>query len=511
MTDNATWVDWQTWGPIYNVRAPWGGFLSCSYTDGIDTRWGDGTTGLICKGPAFTAIDCSGVGGTAANANSAAISGLLSSHYYVYVSRGTIAAKIRISDMTVMAQHPATLSERCTYLFAVTEASGTIVMVECMAATAYRVRTPVAPASTDTVATNSASQIIRVGGVAPDRVAGFTGQSALGNILSSTTTMTAPNWKGVGTYRAPITPTGFALVGDLWGWGTDRGLLMNNARLGRFDMTAVRLDLDADNCRAMFKTPWSSIGTLVPLRRMIRSQDGPYDRRVGPESWVENDTPVQGKMMGADADADWGIATIYNPLTTNTYVVAFRPSQPGDWHGNPLSWYVLRVQSNASELVKNVGTFGVRTQPAWITGDGSNVRYMNAGLTQRWIDDTGYTYETATQTWYGTELEAPPGFEFIVKGAKFEALQCSATSTIACSVAVKGGTAHLLGTATENGETLMPCADPLRGRRIQPRIAMASSSAATTPILKGKLSLALVLVPARTTSGKYLSDMVPTR
>ncbi len=426
--ESATW----RFGPMFMSWEGQDGQLGVNYTTGVDTRY----PGLALPGPAFVSIDCSSVAGTVANANSiAVIKEPSGSVMHVYVARGTKTADIIGSTLALSTKTlAAALAERCTGLLTTLSASAARELTEFMAATQYRVRTVIGAQATntaDTVANNASAQVIRIGGQADDRVAGFLGDVAFGNILTGTTTMVTPAWNTVGTYYGGgTTPTGFAMNLNTWTWCTDKGPLYLNALRNVFVQTFSSESItDLNNGRAVRTIPY--IGTVVPEENSVRSYVGTDSQTVGPERWPGNESPIKGVLMGQDFSRRWAMWAYTNTVTGTTYFLAVRPRQNGDPHSNPLSFYCLGTTTNAVEVVKYLGTInGAQTQPIWMFGDGSNVTYFKAGLLDRWPDDTGYQYSQVSQTLFGTELRRYPDEDKTPVYVDIETAGTTATRTV---------------------------------------------------------------------------------
>ncbi len=483
-------AEWMPWGPLFKSWEGDDGALAVSYTNGLDTRY----DGRLALGPGFVSISLAGVGGTVANANAIAmIRETALNVWHVYVARGTQTADILGSTLAVSTKaSPAALPERVTSLLVTLSASGARELSEGMAATAYRVRTTIAATPTaDTVATNSGPTIISILAQADDRVAGLQGQYAYGNILTGTTTMVAPVWNQVGRYDQDIVPTGFAMNRNFWMWGTNRGILMLNSLLNRFVLTFVGLSPDPNVARAMKTIPW--LGTIIPMKTAVRQYDFIVSQTVGPERFGGNESPIKGTIMGQGFDERWAIWAYLNVITGTTYFLAVRPRMPGENHAHPLSFYCIGSTTNACEVVECLGTInGAQTQPIWMVGDGPNVRYFKAGLSDRWIDDPGYQFATSPQSAWLTELRRFPDEDKKILWVDFECINASVTQNIQIGfilVDARGGVSPTITVVNTNrsGRQRWEVSDELVARRFQPVVTMVTGNASVSPQIIGKI------------------------
>lgn len=473
------------------------GFLGVDYTVNVDTRW----KGVATLGPLINTIDCSAVGGTTANSNCQDESGGMNASVYAYIGRGTIPAKVKLSDMSVTAG--PTMPEAVTSILYSKTQSGTEGISFGMAGSAYRTITTVAtPASADTVSTTN-TEICRILGTAPDRIVGLeSGGVIKGNILSGSTTMASPNWVTVATVQAQgITFTGFAMDANFWIVGTDRGPYMLDASIAKFFPLIAEADSDAsNNCRQM--QPWTYLGVIIPLADGTRYMHFGEGKSIGPERFLMNTSPVQGRTTGVAGRTKWLYTIIYNPSTTDSYLTAWRPRQPGDPHANDLSPYVIaKFASKASNYLKNIGTLGGRTSPTLMGGYGTDAFWMTIGTTTREIDDSNYRY-ASSGTLYLTESRRQPALIKDVRSIEFETSHCTANQTITVSINIDGTTTTLSGTLGYNGAVtsngfhrLLMVNDSsawlsaMSGRRIKPQIAFATNTSSDAPRIEGILKV----------------------
>lgn len=246
---------WQPWGPgLQSIEdiSTGTGWLGVDYTTGCDTRW----PGRVTLGPLLTSLDCSGAGGTTANANGLALSNGMNATKFIYVIRGTKWAKIKASDMSLISDGTETaLGEAATSILYTKTAAGTEEISFGMAATAYRVITTVGNTTTDTHSANSSSKILRIFGKGSpaDTYAGLGQTSSVENtiyhnVLSGSTTMAAPNWVTRATLTDSIQFTGFGMSGNAWVPGTNDGPYVLDNDFQRFKPLIPELDLNTNHC-----------------------------------------------------------------------------------------------------------------------------------------------------------------------------------------------------------------------------------------------------------------------
>ena len=490
----AEYAIWQTWGPMFTAHRYRGQPLGISYTDGVDTRFND----IMVPGPKFTAIDLSGVGGTTANLNSSAFKDI-SSVTYLYVGRGTDPARIKISDMSV-TDPGISLTERVTDVLFTKNGSGVEEITFFMAGDEYRVITTFNAAGSDTV-TAHASQIIRIAGLAGSLVAGFSEEAAYSIDLSGSAEMETGTWVGRAIINGDdCTPTGFATDGITWVWAMCRGPAILNPVRNTFELVFDRVSNSTRN-GAQTKS-LATIGTLIPMDRVLMHlQDGHLSVHAGPEAFPENDGTILGTVTAFDFDGDWGLMALYNEEADKTYLLAFRPRQPEDNHGELLSYYCLGTQTEECEHILYMAKKGGRTNPTWLLGKDSNAQYLTAGRDQQWYTDANYEFATnVTQSAYMTELRAMPGEDILPRAFFFETSGTTEAQYVDIYVSVNGGTAQYVGRADRPGRLRFDLGGALadtRCWRIQPILKLYNASGTSGyPAVVGPLHMEYDIVPA---------------
>lgn len=472
------------------------GFLGIEYGTGVDSRWGD-----LRLGPLLTTLTLSthDGGNTPANANGAVTSGGMNATVFLYVIRGTPVAKVKISDMTLV--NPGTLinlAEAGTSIIRTKTAAGTEEIAIGMAGTAYRVITTVANAGVaDTHSANGASQKARILAQGPDRrVVAIDGLTVKANILAGTVTMNSPNWQQITTLDKDLTPTGFGTDADYWVLGTSDGPYMLDPTTKEFYPLIPELDLNTENCRGM--TNWFPMGLIIPLSFGTRYQWNGSGESIGPEVYAQNTSPVTGRTTGIATTAKWMYWAQYNPVTTDTYLLACRPRELGDWHPYPLSFYTVgKLTTTVSNFLKHLGTEGGRTNPTTVGGHGSNLFYWQEGRTARQPDDTNYTY-AASGTAHLTEMRRAPHRWKVPRFIEFETANCSSTQTVTVKLSVDGGTAFQVGaTITSNGMQRIAVKADTHGWRIKPQIDFATASSSASPTIVGPFRMYYDFEPMR--------------
>lgn len=420
---------------------------------------------------------------------------------YGYIIRGSIPAKVNLVDMT-LKRSGEKLTAVATTILTTKAANATRELSVGMASTPYRVLTAVAaPNNSDTWATNSGSEIASALGKAPDRIVGLdnVNQRARGNILTSSVTMAAPAWASVATNFTEgegLTFEGFALDGDTWIVGTSNGPYQLDQHTGDFFPTIEEIGNNSQNTREM-KT-WFPLGTIIPLHLALRYQKNGRGESFGTEVFKLNTSPVQGHPHGFGAGERWAYATYHNTLTENSYLLACRPRQTGDPHGNPVSWFTLaKFTSLDSQFVRYLDTLnGERTNPTVACGYGSNLAWFTEPLTVRVTDDTGYRYAAAGTTLL-TELRRQPGVLKDVEAVEFEVGgTADANKTVTVGVSLDGAAAVSFTAQTSTGfarllgvSSGVPLSTLQGGRRLKPQIAYATNASTASPTVVGTLRL----------------------
>jgi len=349
--------------------------------------------------------------------------------------------------------------------------------------------------------TAHASQIIKIAGLAGSLVAGFTGEKAYSIDLSGSQEMETGTW----VQRAQIngddcTPTGFATDGITWVWATCRGPLILNPVRNTFELAFDRVSNSTRNGAQTKSLP--TVGTLIPMDRVLMHlQDGSLSVHVGPEAFPENDGTILGSVTALDFDGDWGLMAVYNDEADKVYILAFRPRQPEDQHGELLSFYCLGTQTEECEHVLYAAKKGGRTNPTWILGKDSNAQYLTAGRDQQWYTDANYVFATnTTQSAYMTEMRAMPSEDIVPNAFFFETSGTTEAQYVDLYVKVNGGSEQFVGRADRPGRLRFDLGGALadtRCWRIQPILKLYNASAVSGyPAVVGPLHMEYEIVPA---------------
>ena len=349
--------------------------------------------------------------------------------------------------------------------------------------------------------TAHASQTIRISGLAGSLVAGFSEESAYSIDLSGSVEMETGTW----TTRAVIngddcTPTGFATDGITWVWAMCRGPAILNPVRNTFELVFDRVSNSTRN-GAQTKS-LATIGTLIPMDRVLMHlQDGHLSVHAGPEAFPENDGTILGTVTAFDFDGDWGLMALYNEEADKTYLLAFRPRQPEDNHGELLSYYCLGTQTEECEHILYMAKKGGRTNPTWLLGKDSNAQYLTAGRDQQWYTDANYEFATnVTQSAYMTELRAMPGEDILPKAFFFETSGTTEAQYVDLYIKVNGGSEQYVGRADRAGRLRFELGGALadtRCWRIQPILKLYNDSTVSGyPAVIGPLHMEYDVVPA---------------
>lgn len=415
---------------------------------------------------------------------------------YQYIIRGSRPAKVDLRTMTpvkagLVLQAPAT---DIIATVPTSAAVGQEISIAMGPGRAYQTlqRNNVGTSPTiDTWAANSAGQDADVFGAPPDRTILMSGSALKSNFQTGSVTMAAPNWQATATLPLGDSGTGFALDGSLWVIGTDDGPMVVDSDSGDPFPLIDELSQDPANCRKMIT--WFALGVIIPLLRSLRWLKSGGGKSFGPETFLGNTTPVSGGPEATSASERELFTTEYNPITGDTYLIAWSERRPGDQHANPVSPYVLaKFTGLRSRWLRWLGTVnGIRTNDTLDGGYGPNAFYVTCGRTQRWIDDPNYQMALSGTT-YGTEtrrdLDTLKDIEFV----EFEAagtLDASKTITPtlvldgvanAMTAVVTAGVARLYAAAAG-----VPTAAFQGIHRIAPQWALVSNSAFFGPMLRG--------------------------
>jgi len=504
-SSDALVAEWQCHGPALLSREDIGtgiGFLGCNYTDSVDTRWAPQTM----LGPLKNQIDCSAAGGTTLEANGACLSHGMNATIFLYVIRGTKWAKIKVSDMSLVSDGTeSALAEAARSILYTKNAGGTEEISIGMDNTAYRVITAVGAGATDTDAANDESAICRILGVGDSgevvpRVFGLGRTGGAGtaqvrvseNWLSSAVTMKSPSWLTAADIgSSELTFTGFALDLDYPVIGTSQGPYYVDSKFNNFRALMPEIGQNINNCHEMRQISW--LGLVVPLALGARRQYGlQSEGGIGPERYLANTSPVQGRLTGIAGSQLWGYFNVYNPTTDDTYLCAVQPRQIDDWHTQILSYYpILTLTNTSSNFLLDIDTAsGARVNPTLVGGEDSDVFYITRGGIPREPDDSNYRFNTAGGTWYGTEMRRFPWDDKEVEYVEFESADCSTTETLTVSLSVDGAAAVALPPVSTDGYQRIKVPEgQFRGTRIAPQVAFATGASTTSPKIDGNLRL----------------------
>ena len=480
---------WMPWGPAFNSveDTRYGnGQLSVDYTDNVDTRFPN----HVCLGPLVTTIDCAAAGGTVANVNGFALSGTMNATKFLYAIRGTKWAKIQCSNMTLISDGTETaLAEAATDIIYTNTSAGTQEISVGMAATAYRTITAVGAGVTDTHSANVDTELATIFGPGwpADRIIALQGQVIKGNTLTGAVTMNNGTWSTIATIAGEkLTPTGYALDGENLIPGYDNGPYMLDSEINKFRPLIDEIDTNTNHCKGM--TTWFPKGVMIPLADGMRFQKELVGRSVGPETYSENMSPIQGKTTGGAGTNRYFFMVIKNEVTDEAYICACASAQ--QIH-KQLDFYPLVTLTNLDcDAITYIGTaLGSRTNPTLVFGSDDDVAWITIGRGWREYDDTNYTYAT-TGTWYGTEMRRNPEAVKRPKRILFETAGCNTsgeTITFSLRVTDQRGvtiTEQIGAPITSNGMQILKVSDQVEGWRIRPEITFASNTSSASPSIE---------------------------
>ena len=483
------------------------GLLSVDYSTGIDTRWTD----VACLGPATTVVDCS-TGDTLAvgTTNGLALTGTLNgTNKYVYVIRGREPKKVRFTNWTAY-DSGYNLGEAATSILYTKSANATEEISIGMAATTYHVVSAVGTdAAADTASANNEALQNRIMGAAPDRIVGLGGQTIRSNALTGTVTMDASAYTTEDTLAGyNVTPTGFAVDGDIWVLGYDNGPWTYDVNADTFFPIMPEAQRSTNNCLGM--TTWYPLGVIIPMSRGLRYLKHGSGEGIGPERFLNNTSPVSGRATAVSGTDHWLYVIFYDEPNDDSYLCAGRPRQPGDNHPYPLSWYVLKqfTDTKCQALLNVHDGEGALTNPAIVGGHADDIFYVTLGRYYREIDDANYRFQTAGIL-YLTEMRREPGIIKDLVAIELTTSACDATNTVTLGFSVDGGAytdlsgtldytsgATLNGVINTNGHQRLLFVDNSNvphtwsaGRRVKPRLTFAASANTASPKVEGDLRL----------------------
>lgn len=484
---------WHPYGPIGNSYAnspdEW---LSLDHTEDLDSRWGE----ELWLGPALNNVDLSAVGGTTADTSGFADSGGMNATVFLYAIRGTKPAKIRISDWTVQTANLLTLGAAATDIIKTKSANATEeISIAIGDGAAYRVITAVGNFdAADTESANDESyKALKFFEAYPSNTIAALGAGTgtpsnlvAANEISGTTTMDGSAWATKVVLTSDMVFQSGVLDGIFWAVGTDRGIYVVDSQFLKFKPLIPTQGRSEWNCFTTHNSPfWGALFTTTSGVRYMRTIHD--SRSIGPEFITNNTSPVQGPITGMAGDGEWDYANVYNVVTGDTYLCAFRPRVPGEPSstGTPASWYSLRKYptsngSKRSNALFNLDTRGGElTNPVLVSGNGPDLSYITKGRVRRWMDDANYTFATSGTATL-TELRMPSGMRGVINRVGFRAENLATTRTIQLKISVDGGTAVDVGAPLSFQTTdqwhWIDVPDRLAGHRILPSLAFVGTS-----------------------------------
>ena len=508
------------------------GCLGIDYTDNADARW----AGLLTLGPLINTVTLDAPGAHAATplgstfslgvdfwlggaivnarANGFATMRIGSTGVtYGYIPHGQYVSRVRLSDM--VAFEGVTLPASATDILRTQAALATVrqeISVGMGDTEPYQVLQQagqVTPPAADVWNPNASGVAARAFGKMSQVIGALYGQTIASQNLTGSITMRNPNWQTRDTIDdEEIRLNSLEMGGDLWVIGTSKGPYLYDYDVSRFVKIQREVPANDENClRLAF---WSPLGVIIPLVDGTRYQIGGSAESFGIEKFRRNTSPVQGRATAHAASTKWLYQALYNDTTGHTYLIAWRPAEPGDRHGNVATPYTIaRFTSLRSDFLEYIGDVnGERTTPALIGGYGNDMFWMTLGRYAREIDDSSYRY-AASGTAFLTEMRRYPEMIKDLIQVDLDTSNQAAARTIILAFAVDGGAANVLagtyisgivinGTINTDGHhyvRFIDDADPraplswASGRRIKPEIRFATNVAATSPRVEGALRL----------------------
>jgi hypothetical protein len=510
------YAEWRVDGPdLFSYES--NDYLGREYGVGTDGRW----DGVDCLGPLINTItlstydvlsDGTPLGSSTARLGSTMMLGgavtvddadgqavvQASGKWYAYITRGMIPAKVDLSDMG-LDYAGVTLPAPATSIITTknpTVANRREVSIGLGESAPYRVvkedNIGVHPNGDSWVA-NNGDETARIFGIAPDRTVLITDKTVKGNIQTGAVTMTDPVWNTVATLsNLDAVATGFGLDGPFWTIGTSLGPAFLDKDTAEFTLLMPEIDYSTENCRNM--APWFDIGLVVPLQSGVRYMRSGQGRSWGVENFSGNASPVQGYPTGGDGSTRWYLQAVYDTIGGDTYLVAWHPREPDARHPHPYSPHTIaKLTGTECRYIDYIGTAGgVRTNPTWMGGYGSNAFYFTGGRLSREIDDTNYRFASSGTT-YLTELRRQPSVLKDIEVVELETEDCAIGSTVDVYLSVDGATAVQVGETVETDGfhrlVVTTETDLHGGRFIKPEIRYATDSSSTSPKVRGSLRM----------------------
>jgi hypothetical protein len=446
-------ADWH-FGPAFNseedIRSG-EGFLGTDYTQGVDTRFRD-----TVLGPLLTEVDCSGADaagggsvGTPSTTRSMTTSGTINAPEKLVIARGTKLAAIRLDTLAQifdgsMEGAGAPYGENVLQVIYTKSGDADEQITVTFDDTIMRIIEDIPETGGFTASANGESMKFRyifqglsdaaaTSYVALGRADGTVNNKVKMNVLSGSTDMDASAFQEIGTISGDdILPTGGAMLGRFPIVTSDQNVYLVDQDANKFHPIIEGLAKDPDGNQGFGASMLNMFGgsVFVPLERSIlRIPIGGLRHSVGPETFSGNTSPVRGRW-GRPAQTDrWVYYPVYNVENTESYIVAVRPPERGDFPQNEVQYFPIAYSDGKeSKVCHNTGKKGSQARNLIWTGLASNVGYFAEGLQDQFPDDTGYTY-ASSGTLYGTRLRR--GGMKHVTGVSMQTRGCSSTETIA--------------------------------------------------------------------------------
>ncbi len=509
-------VEWDLNGSALHSVQDASGYLGTDYTQSVDHRWRG--IGLVL-GPKLTSIDLSAASGSATNANGQAEI-TVSGTEIAYIIRGTKWAKVNLATMALISNgSESALGEAATSILYVKNADGTERMVFGMANTLFRIITVFTTGATDTHVAHATDKYRIFAYGTPSSVLVGLGKAALTpeNVIASVqlTGSVTPDTAAFST-RATVagsefTFTGFARDGNFWIVGTSDGPYYLDSDFSEFRPLIPELDLNTAHCANELET--SFFGTLIPLANGLRQSHYLSGQSVGVEKWPGNRSPVLPPVTAIAVGGEkWFYTWHRNAITSASYLVAWRPAEPGDDHPNPFTPYVVGYTTSVVGYCRYIGTRGGRTLPTFMAGRDSNALYWGEGRTVARPDDTSADYESSG-TWYGTEMRTRTMTDIV--GWEIIGGTYNPTNYAVVSVRLDGRETIQLGGPLKEFSNdgvyryMFPANESVKGMQVRPQIALTGSGTTNTPVVP-RFRLLFKNLPT-CVDGRFLPPEVVTR
>lgn len=289
----------------------------------------------------------------------------------------------------------------------------------------------------------------------------------------ATTPTLASNWSWKGAIGDPGKAiTSLAELGSLLYVGKEDGLyVLDMTGIGQRLTPEVGAYAHADNCENM--RAWHGSLWVPHIRGLLNYRNlaaqGFLVTPATPGGPVDEGNPVHGYVTAMAGDNRWLYVALYTP-DGDTYIVAGREAQEGEFSEGPLIWHPLA--KIASVKCEAMHISGLYTNPRLYFGLGDDVGYIilpRAGDNP--INDSNCRYNLTGSIYFPSHSWASPTTSKLWKSIEIQGDKITSARYVEVYYRVDGGPWQLAGTATFSTSQVLPLAqEGVAGKKIEIRL-----------------------------------------